>query len=378
MHPFIRSLNKYAALALTALAALAATHAFASKNVLDVWYGQVPGAPESLLASQPQIWSFAFRPYGAAAADLWSDPIMARNALAGEDAGGKSPTAVAVTCDADGFTVLVLCVEAALHDAIARTNALPDSYCEIYVAPDDIDNRDMIPYYQFGLNAFADGKFDHFPWIVEDRRMRTPTPYMDFKTRLLPNGYLHVLNFSWEAFWDKLPMKDRADNFWRMSLIRWVDGGVSWGGVVHEASRFGYIRFPRFTPEQRAEIRFRLLQRAWTRFRKLHAQPAYNTTRGWAAPWPREDKFIVDALDGLPETFIHYTQDPVFSRTLKQLVDERLALAPGIAAFKEMPADEQEAFYNRAADMLFNFRYDVEKAYTSYVDDKLFAEGDKK
>lgn len=201
---------------------------------------------------------------------------------------------------------------------------------------------------------------------------------MDFKTRLLPNGYLHVLNFSWEAFWDKLPMKDRTDNFWRMSLIRWVDGGVSWGGVVHEASRFGYIRFPRFTPEQRAEIHFRLLQRAWTRFRKLHAQSAYNTTRGWAAPWPREDKFIVDALDGLPETFIHYTQDPVFSQTLKQLVDERLALAPGIAAFKEMPADEQEAFYDRAADMLFNFRYDVEKVYTRYVDDKLFAEGDKK
>lgn len=375
MKPFTRSLNTCAALAIVALAA---THAGAGKNVLDVWQGSIPGVPETLLSAQPGIWSFGFRPYGASAAELWSDPIMARNALAGVDAGGKSPTAVAVTCDADGFTVLVLCVEASLQGAIAKTNALPDSRCEFYIAPDDIDNRSMIPYYQFELGALNDGEFNHYPWIVEDRRMRTPTPYMDFKTRLLPNGYLHVVHFAWEAFWDKLPMKDRADNFWRLSLIRWSDGGVSWGGVVHEASRFGYIRFPRFTPEQRAEIHFRLLQRGWTRFRKLYAQPTYNTTRSWAAPWPREDKFIVDALDGLPETFIHYTQDPVFSLTLKKLVDERLALASGIATFKEMPPDEQEAFYSRASDMLFNFRYDVEKAYTRHVDDKLFAEGDTK
>lgn len=357
-----------------ALVALAAANAAAEKNVLDVWQGSIPGVPEELLSSQPGIWNFGFRPYGAAAAELWSDPIMARNALAGADAGGKSPTAVAVTCDADGFTVLVLCVEASLQGAIAKTNALPDSYCELYIAPDDIDNRDMIPYYQFGLNALNDGEFDHYPWIVEDRRMRTPTPYMDFKTRLLPNGYLHVVNFSWEAFWDKLPMKDCTDNFWRLSLIRWSDGGVSWGGVVHEASRFGYIRFPRFTPEQRAEIHFRLLQRGWTRFQKLYSKPTYNTTRGWNAPWPREDKFIMEALKGLPETFIHYTQDPVFSLKLKQLVDERLALASGIAGFKEMSPDEQEAFYRWASDMLFNFRYDVEKAYTRHVDDKLFAE----
>lgn len=370
-------MNACAKLCLSAAGAVLAAATLADpagKNILDVWRGEIPGAPEELLVAQPGIWNFGFRPYGAAAADLWSDPIMARNVLAGEDAGGKSPTAVAVTCDADGFTVLALCVEASIHDAIAKTNSLPDSYCELYVAPGDTDNHDMVPYYQFGLNALNDGEFDHYPWIVEDRRMRTPTPYMDFRTRILPNGYLHVVNFSWEAFWDKLPLKDSRDNFWRMSVIRWADGGVSWGGVVHEASRFGYIRFPRFTEAEKTEIRFRLLQKAWTRFCKLSSRPMYNPSRTWAAPWPREDKFIAEALRGAPETFIHYSQDPVFSLRLKALVDERKALAAGIASFRETPPAEQDAFYAKAADMLFNFRYDVEKAYADYVDDKLFAE----
>lgn len=344
------------------------------KNILDVWHGVVPGAPEELLSAQPQIWNFGFRPYGSASADLWSDPIMARNVLSGAGAGGKSPTAVAAACDADGFTIMVFCVEASLGSAIANTNSLPDSYCELYFAPGDIDNRDMIPYYQFGLSALADGKLEHYPWIVHDRRMRTPTPYMSFRTRILPNGYLHVVNCSWEAFWDKLPFKDSADNFWRMSVIRWSDGGVSWGGVVHEASRFGYIRFPRFTPEEKTEMQFRLLRKAWTRFCALSSKPTYNPSRTWAAPWPREDRFIKEELDGAGETFIHYSQDPVFSLKLKELVDERKALAAGIAGFREMAPAARDAFYKKASDMLFNFRYDVEKAYAEYVDDKLFAE----
>lgn len=360
-----------------ALLVFAVQHAICAdsgKNVLDVWMGTVPGAPEELLVSQPQIWNFGFRPYGSSAADLWSDPIMARNVMSGANAEGKSPTAVAVACDFDGFTVMAFCVEASVNSAIANTNSLPDSYCELYVAPGDIDNHDMLPYYQFGLSALSDGKLDHYPWIVADRRMRTPTPYMDFSTRILPNGYLYVVHFSWEAFWDKLPLKDCADNFWRLSLIRWCDGGISWGGVVHEASRFGYIRFPRFTDREKAEIRFRLLRKAWTRFCSLSGKPTYNPSRSWAAPWPRDDKFINEEFADKGETFIHYTQDPVFSLKLKELVDERKALASGIANFREMDPARQAEFYAKASDMLFNFKYDVEKAYADHVDDKLFAE----
>jgi len=354
---------------------LLAPLAHAEKNILNVWNGTLPGAPEDLLKSHPEIWNFSgFRPYGASTAQLWTDPIMERNVLAGKDADGKSPTALAVTCDPDGFNLLILCIEASMQSCVGKTNSLPGSGCETYIAPDDTDNRDMIPYYQFYFKANPSGEYDHYSWIVEDRRMRVPTPYMSLESRLLPHGWLHVVHFSWEAFWDKLPMKDRVDNFWRVSVIRWAGGGFSWGGVVHEASRFGYIRFPRFTPEQRAEIHHRLLLKAWQRFRDLSSKPMYNPSRGWNAPWPLEQQYVLDERAGRPASFIHYTQDPVFSKTLKAMVDERNGLAEGIARFKQMTPDEQEDFYAKASDMLFNFRYDVEKAYTAYVDDKLFAE----
>ncbi len=358
-----------------AILLLAAPLARAEKNILDVWNGTMPAAPEQLLTSHPEIWNFSgFRPYGASTAQLWTDPAMERNVLAGGVADGKSPTALAFTCDPDGFNMLILCVEASMANAVANTNSLPGGRCEIYVAPDDTDNRDMIPYYQFELGADPDGKFSHYSWIVEDRRVRVPTPYMKLESRLLPNGWLHVIRFSWEAFWDKLPMKDRKDNFWRASVIRWADGGVSWGGVVHEASRFGYIRFPRFSAEERTEIHHRLLLRGWQRFRDLSSKPMYNPSRNWNAPWPLEQQYVLDERAGRPAAFIHYTQDPVFSKTLKAMVDERNGLAEGIARFTSMTPEEQEAFYDKAADMLFNFRYDVEKAYAAYVDDKLFAE----
>ena len=106
----------------------------------------------------------------------------------------------------------------------------------------------------------------------------------------------------------------------------------------------------------------------------LSGKPMYNPSRSWNAPWPLEQQYVLDERAGRPAAYIHYTQDPVFSLTLKALVEERNGLAEGISRFKQMTPDEQQAFYDKASDMLFNFRYDVEKAYAAYVDDKLFAE----
>ncbi len=343
-----------------------------AKNILDVWWGEVPTAAEELLTSRPGIWSFGFRPYGSSSFWLWSDPIQERNVLAGEIPEGKSPTAVSVACSADGFDVLLYAVEAKLPSAIANTNALPAGGCEFYVCPGDTDSRDMVPYVQFAIDANPDGKFDNYPWTVEDRRVRNPTRYVSLRSRPLENGWLHVLHFPWEPFWDHLPFLDRADNFWRLGVIRWADGGMSWGGVVHEASRFGYIRFPRFTDEQKTEIRRRLLTRAWTRYMALRKKPTYNTSGSWDAPWPRTDKFIVEEETAHPRTHVHYTQDPDFRPVLAKLVNERNALGPEIARFTTMSAAEQEAFFAKAADMLFNFRYDVEEAYADFLSDKFF------
>jgi hypothetical protein len=354
--------------------ALAAAGALAdgdAKNILDIWWGDVPAAAEELLQTRPEIWNFGFRPYGSASFWLWTDPLQQRNILAGDAPEGKNFTAVSASCNADGFNILLYTVEAAMQGAIAKTNDLPKGRAEIYILPGDTDTRDMIPYYQFEIVANPDNEIVNYPWAVEDRRYRNPTPYMSLNSRRLNNGWLHVISIPWEPFWDKLPFLDRADNFWRLGVIRF---GVhaTWGGVVHEASRFGYIRFPRFTDAQKTEIRKRLLERAWTRYLSLRNTPTYNASRSWGAPWPRFDKFIVEDEAAHPRTHVHYTQDPDFSPILADLEKERNGLAAGIARFAEMPTEEQEAFFAKAADMLFNFRYDVEKAYTKFLNARLF------
>ncbi len=355
--------------------ALAATSALAdgeAKNILDVWWGDVPTAAEELLRSRPNIWDFGFRPYGSSSFWLWSDPLQERNVLSGEAPEGKSPTAITVACNADGFDVVVYAVEASMPTAMATTNALPNGGVEIYLCPGDTDSRDMVPYVQFAIGANPEGKFDNYPWTVEDRRVRNPTRYVTLRSRPYASGWVHVLHIPWEPHWDNLPFQDRADNFWRLGLIRWADGGVSWGGVVHEASRFGYIRFPRFTEEQKSEIRKRLLERAWMRYMALRGKPTYNASGNWDAPWPRFDKFIVEEETAHPRTHIHYTQDPGFRPILTRIEGECNALGPQIARFSEMPSEEQEAFFNKAAEKLFNFRYDVEEAYAGFISDKLF------
>ncbi len=356
-------------LALSATCALADGEA---KNILDVWWGDVPTATEDLLKSRPDIWDFGFRPYGSSSFWLWSDPIQQRNVLAGEAPEGKSPTAITVACNADGFDVVIYAMEATMSTAMAKTNTIPNGGGELYICPGDTDSRDMVPYVQFAFGGNLEGKFDNYPWTVEDRRVRNPTPYVSLRSRPLDNGWIHVMHFPWEPFWDNLPFQDRTDNFWRLGLIRWADGGVSWGGVVHEASRFGYIRFPRFTEEQKAEIRKRLLKRGWLRYMELRNMPMYNASGNWDAPVPRTDKFIIEEETAHPRTHVHYTQDPKFWPIIVRIESECNELGPQINNFDKLSTEEQVALYNKASEKLFNFRYDVEEAYTQYIANKLF------
>ena len=59
-------------------------------------------------------------------------------------------------------------------------------------------------------------------------------------------------------------------------------------------------------------------------------------------------------------------EDTGFRPILKRLAAERDALAPQIARLEEMSAAELEAFYLKAADRLFNYKYDVQRAYGEY------------
>lgn len=363
---------KTTALHIFAVLAIVASPAFASKNIYDVRFGSLPADCESLLKTDAASWDFGFRPYGAGSSQLWTDPIVARGALDGSvdsAAQGPRPTAIRVSCDTDSFSVLVLCVEPTIASAISSTNSLPSPSVEMYFAPGDTDNHDPEPYFQF---YYGDGVLRHFQWQVQDHTWRDISSSVFVDERRLPNGFLLRLTFPWERLFDRLPFSSKADAIWRLSVIRWVDGGRTWGGVVHQESRAGYIRFPDFSTEERVRIMKRLLEKGWMSFRRACNDPQYNVSGGWAAPIARSDAFILEENAKMRRTFINYSEDPDFRPELEKLVAERNALADGIAGFESKTPAEQLAFYRKASDMLFNFRYFVEEAYGRHLGEKLF------
>lgn len=370
-------MKKFAALAAIALAFAGARAGdgaspvnFGAKNVVEAKFMDVPESCEEMLKTHPDDWNFAFRPYGNNSQMLWTDPLTARAAVSGgTEFGGQHPTALNVTCNADGWTFLLLCVAPEITGALARTNALPVPSIEFFFLPGDTDTHLADAHYHF---YWGEGEFAHYPWSVQDRTWRNMLGEIRTDCRRLPNGYLLRFTFPWEPLFDKLPFTDKADNFWRFQVVRWSGGSVTFGGVVHQQSRAGYVRFPDFTDEQKAEMMVRLLEKAWMRFQNEKSSRPYNYSGGWNSPAPRTEKYIMDHVAAFPRSYVNYGEDPEFKPILETLVKARLALGAGIAAFRSMKPDEQFAFYTSASDMLFNFRYDVEEAYAAHLTDKRF------
>ena len=352
------------------LLAVSSLRAEAGKNLLQVQYRDLPEKAEELLQGDPGSWNFNFRPYGSSAECLWSDPILQRNVVSGEQSD-KRITAINVSCNERGFTLLVFCADPALADALAKTNNLPSPFIELFFTPGDTDTPKIEHYYQM---IYEDGELFEFPWLEQDRHFRPCLPYTTFEKRILSNGFLMRFNFSWEPLFDRLPLEGtKRDNLWRLSVIRWGNGGQTWGGGVHQASQAGYIRWPKFTQAQKTAVREHLLQRAWTHFRQISSKPAYTSDDGWGGIPICKAPYRQDELKATPRSYVNFGEDPVFRPILEKLTAERNALGPEIGRFRQMSPAEQVAFYDKASDMLFNFTYDVQAAYAEYEADKVFS-----
>lgn len=348
-----------------------------AKNVYDVSFERLPETCEDLLTEDLGGWNFNFRPYGRTS-DLWTDPSAVRDVGDGKALQSK-PTAMRVACNEDGWSFLVFCGEPSLKDELMKTNSLPYPFLELYVGEGDTDNYEPAPYWQF---LYERGKVREIKWSVEGATWRPLMDSLRYATRVRDNGFVVRFDFQWEAFWDRLPIfTERADNFWRLGIMRWAAGGVTWGGDVHEPNRYGYIRWPAFTPAQKTEIMSRVLECGWHLYRELTAGVNYNVTQnepgGWQrAAYVRSEPYAIDAVkaDG-PRSYTTYAEDPEFRPTLERLEAACAACAPKIAAFRALPSAEQETVYREVSAKLFNFRYDVEKAYEAHVHAKLMGRG---
>ena len=363
-------------LVLAALLAAPPT-ARADRNVLDVEYRTLPADFETLPAREPEKWNFNFQPYGQSSAEmLWTDPIVRRAAVTGEAAGAPAaPTALYACCDDEGFTLLVLSVEPGLREAIAQGRPAARSTLECFFQPGDSDSSDLEHYYQFICETREPCLKGIYPWMTEDRSFRSIEGALQVTARELPHASVVRIRVPWEPLFDRLPFPRKADNLWRLSVIRWAaSGGQTWGGNVHQQTSCGYLRFPDFTPAQRAAMMRHCLDRAWDRYQAVLAakdvSPAFVPLGGRRRP-----PFFLDALARSPHTFVNVNEDAAFRAAwLDGAVAARNALGAGLAAFDTLPPAEQAAFYARASDMLFNFRYDIEQAYGAYQTDLIFGE----
>ena len=354
----------------------------AGKNLAPVIWTTLPAdAAGAIRAIPAEAWNFGFRHYGATSDQLWTDPALQRGAV--EGAGGGRTTALAATCDADGFTFLILCSEPSLTNWLERSQSFPSPVIEFYFAPGDADKPAIVEHFMGVYDG--PGHFTEYSGTVPGPRCRRMLPYLTCGEQVHGNAILVRLHYDWAGVFDRLPVftgRDgdfrtfRCDNFWRVSAIRWADGGLTWGGAVHQVNQAGYIRWPEFTAERKSAILKGVLLKGWATYRKeadsfavaMGKPPADKEDAVGKAGFPMPDPAIYHAekVAAEPRTYVNYSEDPLFRPTLHRLLAERDALAPQIAAFDSMAPAEQETFYHKASEMLFNFHYALERAYGEY------------
>jgi len=336
----------------------------AGKNFYDVKFGPVPNNYATMLRDCADDWSYNFRPYGASSEWLWSDSNVRRAASADEKLDDRNVTGLRVSCDEDGLDVLVYCNEPTLATYIAQTNAFPSQRIEFFVAPGDADEPCVQQRY---MAFYGDGNCREYENREPDRDFRLAKPQVT--ETALKNAVVVRIHWDWANFWMRLPfLSDRAEAIWRLSIIRWVGPGVTWGGTVHQNSQAGYIRFPQFAPEQRAAILKRTLEKGWREFCAYTDDNRTSVGKIWIGreKW-RQERNAAD-----PRSYVNMPEDPDFRATYQAMIAERKGLAAGIAKFESMPRAEQDAFFLKAADALFNFPWAAQEAYGKYQEKKLF------
>jgi len=357
----------YLVAALAAALCLVAELPAQDKNSAQVEFRDLPTAFELLPAREPERWNFGFRLYDAAsAALLWSDPIVQRSALKGEDVGDKEVTALYVCCNTKGFHVLVYCaMKGGLKESIGKGKTIGNGL-ECYFLPGDSDSAAIHHWYQFVVQPEQVRAPGVFPWLVEDRNFRTIRDWLQVKVGFVSNGLVYDLYVPWDPLFDRLPFGDgKKDNFWRLGVMRWGRPAQTWGGVVQAQDTCGYIRWPEFTQAQKAAIRKHLLISAFGVYTDLRGRSDF-TPRG--LPVERTEPYKVAEMAKYPHSLKNYCEDFGFRRAwLDKAIENRDLLGETIVKFETLPEAEQDAFYAKASDMLFNFQYDADQAYDEYL-----------
>ena len=351
------------------------------KNLAPMNWMTLPRDGAAAMKAIPEKdWNFGFRKYGATSDMLWTDPKSQRDQLAGAETD-KRTAALAATCDENGFTILVACTEPDLKDYLAKGRKFPSPMIEFFFAAGDADTESLREHcmcvYEGG------GKFTEYAFSAPVRGSHRVTPFLKAEEDRVGGSLLVRMTYDWACVFDMLPLwPEKRDNFWRIGCIPYMTGGT-WGGVVHQPNQAGYVRWPDFTPEQRLAVMRTTLLKGWAKFKaqletfelgygKIPSDKAAYGQAGYPVPDP--GRYHAEKVAKEPRTYVVFAEDPDFRPIYEKLLKEREALGPQIGEMDRMDEAARRTFYEKASEMLFNFRADAEQAYKDYQK-KLLMEG---
>lgn len=342
------------------------------KNIIDVEYRDLPGDYWNLLQREGEKWNFNFRPYDSQFAEiLWSDSQLQRNVVLGADLEGKQPSALYVSFNDDGFTLLLFAAEPGTAESLEKGSSRPGSIFECFFMPGDADSQKFDHYYQFMCQAVKPCISGVFPWLMEDESFRSVEGMMTAESHTLAHGNIIKVFVPWDPLFDRLPfLGGKRDNIWRLSVIRWASsGGQTWGGTVHQQGKAGYMRFPEFTGDMKTRIMKNLLIRGWDAYknylRSAQLQPDI-------LPVNSTQHYLRD-LEKNPHTDVIFAENIPFRKAvIDPMIAEIDAYGKTIAGFEKLSMDEQIRFYQTVAPKLFNTKYIMQKAYGAWQEEQIF------
>lgn len=340
------------------------------KNVLDVEWRILPPDYENLAAREAEKWNFNFRPYSQESASmLWSDPNTVRSIMQGSSDGKNFPTALYASADQRGLSILIFGAmkEGAINNGLKAGNPVPEMEMECSIIPGDADNPKIINWQPFGPTSKPSISWG-LSWMKWDRDNRDLLGAMELDARRVPSGVVVKIAVPWVALYDQVPFIDgKKDEFWRLSLIRWDMGGVTWGGVVHQQLQPGYLRF-NLTQAQKTAIMKHVLIECWKRYLEVRNSIPVNPAKTYG----RSDANRIRTIESVPHSYMNVNEDWGFRDAwLMNAIKERNELGKQIADFEKLSPEDQLAFYKKTTRILYNFQIDIDDALGKYHKDLL-------
>lgn len=234
-----------------------------------------------------------FQPYPSASegSALIYD-VAADRPLGAEVKGARAgrDTSFFMVGDIKGWHMYVQTDEPNVEQVMLQDGKKGSSSLEMFFSP----GLERVAYYQWILRL-GTGAVNLYNWHTPHRAYRNlkdEPGNFQVETAVVEKGWGTAIFIPWEMLYDKLPFMDGNDDTWRFSIMRWGPVSLSWGGRVHETSRWGLVNWQAPTAELKTAILRRLIKRGWWKY-TVHKAAA---TEFWSCPYRGDPDFYENAV----------------------------------------------------------------------------------